>query len=98
MKPILFQHLWSSVAFTGVLKAFGPYPEEGFEISCSGRSFSREGMEVRVPAGPPELWSPQWGPDAGSGVGRACSLPGVSPLRRGWEHAAGKRDSTTVLL
>lgn len=39
MKPISFQHLWSSATFTWVLKAFGLYPEEGFEISCASRFF-----------------------------------------------------------
>lgn len=34
-------------------------------------SFSHEGMET-----------PQWG----AGVARAGSLPGPSPLHRGWEH------------
>lgn len=79
MKLILFQYLWSSAAFTGVLKAFGPYPEDGFGISCAGRSFLHEGMEVPLPTGPPELWSLQWGPDAGSGVGGglAASLGSV---------------------
>jgi len=80
--------------FTGVLKAFDAYPEEGFRSSCAGRSFSGTGMEVPVSAGPPELW----GPDAGSVAGTARSLPGVSPLRRGWECAAGRRDSTKSLL
>lgn len=53
-------------------KAFGPYPETGFKLSClEVWSLSHEGIET-----------PQWG----AGVVRAGSLPGPSPLHRGLEN------------
>lgn len=85
---------WNYSSISGarlhLLKALGPYPEEGFESSCACRCSSWMGMEAPAPTRPLEPRSPQWGPDANPRAGDSTQHPWGLPMPQGLGACCGE--------